>query len=490
MRQGNLKMRFLRRSLVGLFLFAATLALFGVAGAMVYDAVQAQMNEEPRSRPQRETVQIVNAVPIEMGQITPELRVFGEVRATRTLDIRPSASGRVVAVSPNFRDGGAVKAGEVLLRVDPTDAQSALDRVRADVQDAGAELRDAQRAILLARDELDAAAEQARLRAAALARQVDLQARGVGTTAAVEVAELAVSSADQAVLSRRQSIANAEARVDQATTGQTRMQINLAEAERTLADVTVVAGFDGTLADVTLVEGGRVAANELLAHLIDPTDLEVAFRVSTAQYARLLDADNRLILADVQVALDVQGVDLAAKATISRESASVAEGQSGRLIFATLDAPRGFRPGDFATLTVAEPALNRVALLPATAVAADSTVLVIGEGDRLQEAQVEVLRRQGDDVIIRGRGLNGSEVVAQRSPILGAGIKVNPLRRSVDGEIVQEAPEMVALSDEKRAELIARIEGNSRIPAAAKQRILDQLDAPEIPAALLARLEG
>ena len=35
-----------------------------------------------------------------------------------------------------------------------------------------------------------------------------------------------------------------------------------------------------------------------------------------------------------------------------------------------------------------------------------------------------------------------------------------------------------------------RIEGNSRIPAAAKQRILDQLKEDEIPAALLARLEG
>jgi hypothetical protein len=49
---------------------------------------------------------------------------------------------------------------------------------------------------------------------------------------------------------------------------------------------------------------------------------------------------------------------------------------------------------------------------------------------------------------------------------------------------------MVALTPEKRAELTARIEGNSRIPAAAKQRILAQLEADEIPADLMARLEG
>ena len=236
--------------------------------------------------------------------------------------------------------------------------------------------------------------------------------------------------------------------------------------------------------------GGRVSPNELLARLIDPTELEVAFRVSTAQYARLLDDAGQLILADVDVTLDVQGVDLSAKATISRESASVAEGQSGRLIFATLDAPRGFRPGDFTTLTVTEPTLNRVALVPSTAVAADNTVLVIGDDDRLVLATVDVLRRQGDDVILRARGLNGADIVAQRSPILGAGIKVNPLRRSADGEVVQEAPEMVTLTPEKRAELIARIEGNARMPAAAKDRVLQQLKQDEVPAALLARLES
>lgn len=483
-------MRFLRRSLVGLFLLAITLGLLGVAGAMVYGAVRAQMDEDPRSRPARERVLTVNAVPVQITDITPELTVFGEVRAIRSLDLRPSTGGRVIAVSPDFLEGGSVQAGDILVEIDPTDAQTALLRVQADVSDADAELREATRALTLAQDELDAAAEQARLRDVALTRQRDLEQRGVGTAAAVETAELAASSAAQAVLSRRQSIAQAEARMDQARSRQNRLQIDLSEANRAVADTVIKATFDGILSNVTLVQGGRVSPNELIASLIDPTQLEVAFRVSTAQYARLLDEDGKLILSDATVALDVLGVDLSAKAVISRESASVAQGQTGRLIFATLQTPRGFRPGDFVSLTVAEPALSRVALLPATAVATDNTVLIIGEDDRLSVADVTVLRRQGDNVIVQARGLNGAEIVAQRSPILGAGIKVNPLRRAANGEIVVEAPEMVALTPEKRAELVARIEGNSRIPAAAKQRILAQLEADEIPVSLMERLNG
>lgn len=483
-------MRFLQRSLTGLFLMAATLALLGVAYYMVSSAIRAQMSEEPRKRPSVEQVLTVNAIEVKSTTITPRLSVFGEVQARRTLDIRPSATGRVIEVSENFQSRGVVAAGDVLLRLDPTDAQSALDRVRADMQDAQAEVRDAQRSLVLAQDELDAAAEQSRLRQLALARQVDLQSRGVGTAAAVEAAQLAASSANQAVLSKRQSIAQVEARLDQAATRELRIKINLSEAQRTLDDATVIAAFDGILADTSVVEGGRVTANQLVAQLIDLSELEVAFRVSTAQHTRLLDEAGRLIPAVATVRLDVLGGDLTASATISREGASVAQGQSGRLIFAKIDDARAFRPGDFVTLTVAEPTLENVALLPSTAVGADGSVLVIGGDDRLSVASVEVLRRQGDDVIVRARGLNGASVVAERSPILGAGIKVNPLRRSDDGALVIGAPKVIALTPERRAKLVAFIEGNTQMPDAAKSRLLTQLEADEVPAEAVERLES
>ena len=227
-----------------------------------------------------------------------------------------------------------------------------------------------------------------------------------------------------------------------------------------------------------------------MAQLIDPSELEVAFRVSTAQYTRLLDGEGRLIPAPATVRLDVLGGDLTASATISREDASVAEGQTGRLIFARMDSARGFRPGDFVTLTVAEPTLERVALLPATAVGADSSVLVIGDDDRLTSATVEVLRRQGDAVIVRARGLGGVSVVAERSPILGVGIKVNPLRRADDGAVILTAPEMLVLTPERRTKLVAFVQANTRMPDDAKARILAQLQADEVPAETVERLES
>jgi multidrug efflux pump subunit AcrA (membrane-fusion protein) len=376
------------------------------------------------------------------------------------------------------------------LRIDPADARSARDTAQAELAEAEADLRDAERGLALARDELAAAEAQARLRERALARQQDLDARGVGTAAAVETAELAVSAAIQAVLSRRQAIAQAETRLDQAGPALERRRIALAEAERRLADTEIAAEFAGVLSEVSLVEGGLVSANERLARIIDPDALEVAFRVSTSDYARLLDEEGRLEGLAVAVALDVMGTDIVTSGTISRESAAVGEGQTGRVIFARIDEPAGFRPGDFVRVRVAEDPLEGVAVLPAAAVDPSGEVLVVGEDERLAEAAVEVLRRQGDTVIVRAVDLYGREIVAERSPLLGAGIRVRPIRpEAADGTAAAE-PEMVELDPERRARLVAFIEANQFMPPDAKERVLGQLQQDRVPAGVIARIES
>lgn len=478
-------MRFLRRSLIGIFLLSVTVALFAWAGNTVRGAVEARMNAEPRSFPQRERVFAANVVRVEPQTIAPTLTTFGELRSQRSLALRSAIGGTVIEASNALVEGGVVEAGDLLLRLDPADAQAAADRSAADVQDAEAELRDAERAVKLAQDELTAAEQQAALRDQALARTRDLETRGVGTTASVENAELAASTAQASVLASRQSLANAEARIDQARTGVARAQINLTEAQRDLDETAIYALFDGVLSDVNVTIGGRVSPNEQFATLLDPRDLEVSFRISTTQYARLIDENGTLPALPITVSLDVSGVNLEATGVISRESGAVGDSQSGRLLFATLENARGFRPGDFVTVRVQEPELQRVAMVPATAVAADKTVLVVGEENRLRSVETAILRRQGDDVIIEVRELAGELIVAERSPLLGEGIGINPIQSGV----APEEPEVVTLDEERRAKLVAFVEG-SRMPDEAKARVISQLEQDEVPAETIARLES
>lgn len=483
-------MRFLRQSLTGLFLLAVTAALLLVAGQMIFDAVSESMARENAPPQGRERVFAVNVQLVEPETIEPELVAFGEVRSRRSLEVRAKSAGTIVILSPDFVDGGEVKQGEVLLQIDPTSAEFAQSRAANDLLDAHAEQRDAARGLELAHAELQAAEKQVELRLKALTRQSDLLAREVGTAAAVEIAELAVASANQSVVARRQAIAQYEGRVDQAVTRLDRARITLAEVERALAETTIHAGFGGTLSEVNVVKGRLVTLNEKLATLIDAEALEAVFRVSTPQYVRLLDDSGRLRGAEVSVVLDVMGQDLVATGVVTRESAVVGEGETGRRVYARLDAPRGLKPGDFVTVRVREAALHNVVTLAATALDAQGRVLVVGDNDRLHAVPVTLLRRQRDDIIVTADSIVGHQVVTRLTPLLGPGVRVKPLLAGASLTNVPDAPEMVVLDDDTRARLIAAIEANTRIPAERKARILDTLAQPTVPAPLLERLKA
>lgn len=480
-------MRFLRRSLVGVFLLAMTLALVGVAGRTVYGALQDAWATDAPEPEARERVFSANVVTVEPQTVTPELQTFGQITSRRTLELRAATGGTVVELAEDFEEGGTVEAGSVIARIDPSDAEAALAVAEADLAEGEAALREAERTVELAKAELEAAQTQAELRRRALERQQDLAQRGVGTAALVEDAELAAAAASQAVVSRRGALSQAEAALDRATTGLQRLHVDLREAERQLAETEIRAEFDGVLSEVSAVEGGLVTANERLALLVDPDALEVVFRLSTSQYRRLLDEEGRLIPAEVQASLDVLGFDLTATGRISRDSATVAEGQTGRLVYARLGEAPGFRPGDFVTVRIEEPALSGVAVIPATSVDSAGTVLAVGSDERLEVQPVEVLRRQGDDLVIAAGDLAGREVVSARTPLLGAGIKVRPVR---PGELPSgREPEMVELSDERRAALMAFVESNDGMPSEAKERVLAQLREQQVPAQVVARIE-
>ncbi len=489
-------MRFLTRALTGLVLTALTLGLLAFAGLSLRDALRERAARAPGERPAEEQVFAATVVEVTPGTITPVLETFGEVRARRELQVRSTAEGRVLDIGPGVEEGGRVTRGQLLFAIDPVDAETELSLAQADLADARAEVEDARRAADIATDDLAAAREQAELREGALGRQRDLEGRGVATAAAVEEAELAAASARSQVLAARQAEADAIRRIALAETALDRRRIAVEDARRNRDDTRIAAEFAGTISELSATQGGLVSQNEQLAVLIDPERLEVAFRVSTTDYLRLLDETGALTAEMATVYMEVGGFTLSSPATITREAPSVAEGESGRRLFARIEAPRGFRPGDFARVRIEEPPLEGVARLPAGAVGRDGSVLVVGAEDRLELAQVERLRTQGDEVIVRAPDLAGATVVAERTPTLGPGIRIRPLETGpdpADATGTDEGPETVGelmeLSPERRAALVATVEADESMGSAARARVLSALQRPQVPARIVERIE-
>ncbi|MEM6576862.1 MAG: HlyD family efflux transporter periplasmic adaptor subunit [Pseudomonadota bacterium] len=480
-------MRFLRQSMTGLLLLSLTVGLLFYAGYTIAVATKERAATAPQEPPRRERAFAVNVIQAQLASHTPVLTAYGEIESDRSLDIRTRSGGTLIAVSDVFENGTRVRAGQFLAQVDPAEAQFALDRSTADLTDAKAEVNEAQRGLTLARDELTAARQQSNLRNRALTRQRDLETRGVGTSATVELAELEAFQADQSVLAKRQAELAAEARVDQAQTRLARAQIAFDEAQKRLEDTTIRAVFNGVLENVSVVEGRFVAANEQIATLVDDTELDVAFRVSTAQFARLLDERGQISQAPVTATLQTFGLDLVARGSIMRASPTVSEGETGRKLYARLDDPQGMKPGDFVTVEITEPVLENVARLPATALGSDGSVLLVDDENRLKPLSVTLLRRQSDTVLVTGEGLEGARIVVNRTPVLGTGVLVRP-QEAVPDQDTSEA-QLIFLDQAQRDRLIAHVRQSTDITQRVKDQLLRQLNRPEVPVRTIDRLQ-
>jgi hypothetical protein len=481
-------MRFIGRAIIGFVILASTLAMIGFGGWRVWTAIEAQKLAKGRVGAPEERSFVVGVDRLTRREAIPIIEAYGEIASWRTLELRSSAAGHLVQIAPVFREGAAVERGALLFAIDQADPQSELDRAEIALAEAKAELAEAERAVGLAEKELAAAATQRDLRARALERQESLKSRGVGTESAVEDAALALSAAEQGLIGREQSLAQSLDRIERAKIALRRQAIAVADAGRKLAETRVTAPFDGVLGEVNAVLGRLVNANEKLGVLIDPAALEVAFRLTGSQFARLVGEDGTLGAIPVTVTLALNDAPITISGVVERAGATVGEGQTGRLVYARLktEADTVLRPGDFVTVEIAEPALADVAVIPAAAATEDGRILLLTEDERLEEAATRILRRQGDALIVADAPF-GRDYVIERLPQLGPGVRVRPVRPAAGGD---EGAQTVTLDPERRARLIAFVERDGVMPEEAKRRILGNLAKDEAPKALVERLEA
>ncbi|MCI4661991.1 MAG: HlyD family efflux transporter periplasmic adaptor subunit [Neomegalonema sp.] len=433
-------MRFVSRAVMGLFAIGLSVAVL-VLGASPYlgcmlpgsgleCASKTKKRKAPSARAEREFA--VRLGEIELTDMRPQVEAFGEIMSGRTLALRAPLAGRLLRVSDSFREGAGVSAGQVLVAIDAADPEARKADAAAALAEAQASLAQAREAVASAQADWAAAVGQRDLRRKAYERQEQLGNRGFSTAASIETAELALAEAERAVITRDQARTTAQSTLTQAEQQVARARIALDDATRDLGETEVLAPFDGVLSGVDATIGRLVNTNEELGELIDTAALEVGFRVSYRDFARLIDDRGRLKDAEVNVTLDFGERHVSARASLERVSAQVDTAQGGRQVFARLLPEDGavFRPGDFVSVSVREPVLRDVAVLPRSAVSEAGVLLILDPENRLEAVTVSVLRRQGERVVIGGAdlaGLVGKRFVVERLPQLGQGVKVRDL---------------------------------------------------------------
>ncbi|MEO0749183.1 MAG: efflux transporter periplasmic adaptor subunit, partial [Pseudomonadota bacterium] len=137
---------------------------------------------------------------------------------------------------------------------------------------------------------------------------------------------------------------------------------------------------------------------------------------------------------------------------------------------------------------IEEPPLTQVVRLPASALGSAGDVLILGEDNRLQPVPVTLMRRQGNDILVRSEALDNVQVLTDRTPLLGAGVKVVPFE---DTPGFDDAPEtaLLEITEDQRERLMAFVRSGLDVSEEIKARLLGQLQEAQVPAELVERLE-
>lgn len=83
---------------------------------------------------------LVEVVEASRGTFRPTIATMGTVEPSREIQLGPRVSGEVVELAEGFTPGGLVAKGEVLLKLDPSDYEAALEQERAQLRQAESDL--------------------------------------------------------------------------------------------------------------------------------------------------------------------------------------------------------------------------------------------------------------------------------------------------------------------------------------------------------------
>ena len=402
---------------------ALPLAIVAVAvlGAMY------MANTGPRVEPQppRERTWAVAAVPATPVDVRPEMRLFGDIVAGREVELRPLVAGRVVAVGANFVEGGVVRAGELLVVIDPFDYRADVAEYEAQVAEARARLTEIGAELTAASELLERDREQVELVRRNVKRRAALLGSPAGSEKALDDARMTLSQHQQQVIARRETIDRLAAQTEQQEAVIERWTMALGRARRDLERTRLEAPFDGYLIETDVAVGKQVGVGDRVARLIDADRLEARFHLSDAEFARLLAAGGyRDRPANVVWRVGTQS--FAFDAVIDRVESEIDAMSGGVDLYARIanvDAEGVLRPGAFVEVHVADQLYTNVVRLPEQALHDGDTVYAVVD-ERLVARTVEVVARNGDEVLVRGDLAPDDMVVTTRFPEIGPGVLV------------------------------------------------------------------
>ncbi|QBM29620.1 efflux RND transporter periplasmic adaptor subunit [Hydrogenophaga pseudoflava] len=233
---------------------------------------------------------------VEALELAQSVGVSGSLRALQTAAIKARVAGEVQGITK--REGDAVQAGEVVARIDSTEAQARVRQAEQQAKSALAQVAIARRA----QDNNQSLVQQGFISATALETSTNnLAAAEANHQAAVAALDI---------------------------------------ARKALGDTTLRAPLSGQVSARLVQNGERVGVDARILEVVDLSGFELE--------AALAPADAASVAVGQKARLKIEGLDKPVDATVARINPSVQAGSRSVLVYLRLPAAAGMRQGLFA----------------------------------------------------------------------------------------------------------------------------------------------
>lgn len=226
----------------------------------------------------------------------------GEIVATRYADLGSSVMGRVVSL--RVREGDRVTAGQVLARIDPVQAESAVASSAAALQALEAEAAGANNQIRSAQADLTVATARQTEAQRSLQRARELSSSGLlaqseldAAVAAADTAVAQVAAANAAIARVEQSRSAATQRVAQGRAERARVGDQLSKTQITSPIAGVVTRLNVEEGEM-VVMGVQNQPGSILMTISDLSALDAEVKVAEADVLRLTLDDRATVTLD------------------------------------------------------------------------------------------------------------------------------------------------------------------------------------------------
>ena len=392
-----------------LFRFGLPLLIL-VAGMLGARALIA--SRPPVPRVDREAVPtLVEVMTVHARDERAALQVYGTVRAHRELTLFPRVEGYVIAQHDDLIDGGLVRAGEVLLKIDPQDYRLAVDTERGNLARAEFELQVEQGNQVVAHQEWDLL-------------EPSIETSELGRILALRQPHLK---------EKRAAVSAAKSR--------------LAQAELDLTRTVVSAPCNALVLKETVEIGQLVNARSAVATLVctDAFRIEVSVPLNELGWVEFPDAaqsqssehtsDVTAKGSAVRILRDLgSGESVQWTGWVERLLGDVTEnGRMARVLVFVPD-PLGLKPGEepraslllgeYVRVEILGPILPQAIVLPRSSLREEERVWVYNVRQELEIRQVEVALRRRDSVLIQAGLADGDRVVTSALPAALPGMRL------------------------------------------------------------------